>query len=108
MRVLLLHGRKLFLLFELSSYMKVRIIVDPDLCIGAASCVTIAPETFQLNVENKAEVLDHGQAPDGPTYERTMEVTEEELQNIILGAQSCPTLAITVLDEAGTQLYPSL
>lgn len=89
--------------------MKIRIVVDPDLCIGAASCVTIAPDTFQLNVENKAEVLDHGQAPDAPTYERTMEVTDEELENIILGAQSCPTLAITVVDVAtGTQLYPSM
>lgn len=88
--------------------MKLRIIVDPDLCIGAASCVTIAPDTFQLNTENKAEVLDHGTAPDGPTYERIVDVTEDEKETIILGAQSCPTLAITIFDEAGTQLYPSV
>ncbi len=88
--------------------MKLRIVVDPDLCIGAASCVTIAPDTFQLNVENKAEVLDHGQAPGGPTYERIVEATEEEKETIILGAQSCPTLAITIFDEAGAQLYPSV
>lgn len=88
--------------------MKVRIVVDPDLCIGAASCVTIAPDTFQLNVENKAEVLDHGQAPEAPSYERIVEVTEEELQNVILGAQSCPTLAIAIFDETGAQLYPNM
>lgn len=88
--------------------MKLRIVVDPDLCIGAASCVTIAPETFQMNVENKAEVLDHGTAPDGPAYERTIEVSEEERDTIMLGAQSCPTLAITIFDEAGAQLYPSV
>ncbi len=87
--------------------MKIRIVVDADLCIGAASCVTIAPETFVMNVENKAEVLDHGSAPDGPTYERTVEVTSEELENIILGAQSCPTLAISIFDESGAQLYPA-
>ncbi len=86
--------------------MKLRIVVDPDLCIGAASCVTIAPETFQMNVENKADVLDHGVAEGGPSYERTMDVTEEEKDTIILGAQSCPTLAISIFDEAGTQLYP--
>lgn len=86
--------------------MKLRIVVDPDLCIGAASCVTIAPDTFQLNMENKAEVLDHGAAPDGPSYERIVEVTEEEKDTIILGAQSCPTLAVLIFDEAGTQLYP--
>jgi len=86
--------------------MKIRIIVDPDLCIGAASCVTIAPETFALNDENKADVLDHGQAPDGPSYEREVEVTEDEFEKIIMGAQSCPTLAIAIIDEAGNQLYP--
>lgn len=88
--------------------MKIRIVVDPDLCIGAASCVTIAPETFEMNVENKAEVLDHGVAANGPAYEREMDATEDELANIILGAQSCPTLAITVYDEAGKQLYPEV
>lgn len=86
--------------------MKLRIVVDPDLCIGAASCVTIAPETFVMNTENKAEVLDHGVA-DVPSYERSVEVTEEEKENIILGAQSCPTLAITIFDESGAQIYPA-
>ena len=88
--------------------MKLRIVVDPDLCIGAASCVTIAPETFQLNTENKAEVVDHGVADGGPSYERTVEATEEEKNAIILGAQSCPTLAITIFDENGAQLYPEV
>ncbi|MFH1253049.1 MAG: ferredoxin [Candidatus Uhrbacteria bacterium] len=86
--------------------MKIKIKVDPDLCIGAAACVTVAPETFQLNNENKADVLDHGQAPGGPTYEREIEVTEEEKQNILLGAESCPTLAVFVFDENGEQIFP--
>ena len=88
---------------------KIRVVVDPDLCIGAASCVTIAPDTFQLNEENKAWVFDHGQEPDGQhTYERWLEVTEEEKENILLGAQSCPTLAIFLFDENGTQLFPEV
>ena len=86
--------------------MKLRIKVDSDLCIGAASCVTIDPATFQLNAENKAEVLDHGQVIDGPSYERVIEVTEDEKENVLLAAQSCPTLAIFIFDEEGTQLYP--
>lgn len=85
--------------------MKYHIIVDPDLCIGAASCVTIAPETFTLNTENKAEVLDHGQT-NAPTYERWVELTPDELKTVIEGAESCPTLAITILDETGKKLYP--
>lgn len=84
-----------------------KIVVDPDLCIGAASCVTVAPEAFVLNAENKAEVLDHGVA-DAPTYTREVELTPEELQNVILGAQSCPTLAISIFDPSGQQLYPDV
>ena len=87
---------------------KLTIKVDPDLCIGAASCVTITPETFQLNDENKAVVLDHGAEPVERRYERVVEVTEEEKENIILAAQSCPTLAIFLYDEDGKQLYPEM
>lgn len=88
--------------------MKILVKVDPDLCIGAASCVTVSPATFRMNDENKALVLDHGEEPNGPTYEREIEVTEAEKDEIILAAQSCPTLAIFVYDEAGTQLYPEM
>lgn len=88
--------------------MKLKIVVDPDLCIGAASCVTIDPATFILNGENKAEVLDHGEAPNGPTYEREVEMTEDEKDTLILAAQSCPTLAVFIFDEEGTQLFPEM
>ncbi len=85
---------------------KIRVLVDEDLCIGAASCVTIAPETFQLNEENKAWVLDHGTEPGGNKYERWLEVTDDEKENIILAAQSCPTLAVFIFEEDGTQIFP--
>ncbi len=88
--------------------MKLRIVVDPDLCIGAASCVTVDPDTFVMNIENKAEVLDHGAVLGEPAYERFIEVNEAEKEQIITAAQSCPTLAIFVYDEAGEQLYPSV
>lgn len=93
---------------ELKNIMKIKIKVDPDLCIGAASCVTIAPATFQLNNENKAVVLDHGEEQGGRVYERIVEVTEEEKAMILLGAQSCPTLAVSIFDELGAQIFPEL
>lgn len=86
--------------------MKYRIVVDPDLCIGAASCVTLAPDTFTLNIENKAEVLSHGEAEGGPSYTREVELTPEQLEAVMMGAQSCPTLAISIFDDSGKQLYP--
>jgi len=88
--------------------MKLRIVVDPDLCIGAASCVTIDPSTFALNGENKAEVLDHSEAAGGPSYEREVEMNEEEKERLILAAESCPTLAIFIFDEEGVQLFPEV
>ena len=71
---------------------KVRVIRDK--CIGAASCVAIAPKVFQMDKENKAIVL----SQDGNT-------DDEKL----LAAQSCPTGAIVVIDEeTGEQIWPKL
>lgn len=64
-----------------------------DKCIGAASCVAIAPKAFQLDGEQKAVVL--------PT------AGEESDDNLLLGAQSCPTAAIVVVDtQTGEQVWP--
>ena len=86
--------------------MKYRIVADPDLCIGAASCVTVDPAHFALNEENKAVVLDPHHRDDARPYERIVELTDAERDTMILAAQSCPTLAIFVYDETGKQLFP--
>ena len=88
---------------------KIKIVVDPNLCIGAASCVTVAGNFFKMNDENKAVVIDNGaDAPDTDrTYEREVEVTDAQKEMIILAAQACPTLAIFVYDEDGTLLFPT-
>ncbi len=68
-----------------------KIVVDRNLCIGAASCIAVAPGVFELDSENKAVVYnDKG--------------TDDE--TILLAAQSCPTRAILVFDEDGNQIYP--
>lgn len=68
-----------------------KIYVDRDLCIGAASCVAIAPEVFELDGENKAVVKNSRGADD---------------ETILLAAKSCPTKAIILYDEEGNQIYP--
>ena len=35
-----------------------KIIIDKNLCIGCGTCVSIAPKTFKLDNEGKAEVLE--------------------------------------------------
>lgn len=86
--------------------MKYRVVVDPDLCIGAASCVTVDPSHFALNDENKAVVLESEAMEGERTYERTLELDDAGKDNLILAAQSCPTLAIFVYDESGKQIFP--
>jgi ferredoxin len=68
-----------------------KIIIDRDLCIGVASCVTISPATYKLDDENKAVVIDANMASD---------------EELILAAQSCPTKAIIIVDKDGKQIYP--
>lgn len=68
-----------------------KIVVDRDICIGAAPCVTVAPGVFQLDDENKAYVMD----PNGA-----------DAETILLAAQACPVMAIFLYDEEGNQIYP--
>jgi ferredoxin len=68
------------------------VTVIRDKCIGAASCVAVAPNTFKLDDENKAIVL-------------AQKLDSDE--NLLLSAQSCPTAAIIVTDdETGEQIWP--
>lgn len=69
----------------------VKIVVDRDLCIGAAPCVTVAPGVFQLDEENKAYVVDVNAADD---------------DSVRIAAESCPVQAISLFDREGNQIYP--
>lgn len=68
-----------------------KIVIDRDLCIGAATCVTIAPGTFQMDEENKAILVD---------------LRGDEAETILMAAESCPTKAIFLYDDTGAQIYP--
>jgi ferredoxin len=66
--------------------------VKKDLCIGAATCVAIAPNTFVIDENNKAIIL---------------ESEWEEDDIVMAAAQSCPVFAIIVKDAAtGKQIFP--
>ena len=66
--------------------------VDKDLCIGAATCVAIAPQTFLLDSEAKAIILN------------TAELDSDE--TILDAARGCPTAAIYITDAAGNAVFP--
>lgn len=69
-----------------------RIEVKRDLCIGASSCVVVAPGVFELDSELKAIVKD----PNGA-----------DAHTILEAARACPTLAIFLYDDDGKQVFPT-
>ena len=71
---------------------KLKITVDRNLCIGAATCIAIAPKTFLLDNEAKAVIL------------KTAD--QEEEQTMIDAAKGCPVAAIIIEDEQGNKVFP--
>lgn len=66
--------------------------IDRDLCIGAATCVALAPRAWALDDEAKAIILDSCQ--------------EETDEALLEAAKGCPVMAIFITDETGKQIYP--
>ncbi len=61
-----------------------KVEVDQQMCIGSGNCVEVAEGVFQLNDEEKAEVVD-------PTAQSIDVLREAEKQ--------CPVAAITVEED---------
>ena len=67
---------------------KLRVWVDPQICVGNAMCETIAAHTFRLNDNRQSEAVN----PEG-----------DSLETILEAAENCPTSAISVFQD-GRQL----
>ncbi len=63
--------------------------VDPDLCVGAAMCIAIAPDVFELGNDGISQVVGEG---------------EDDL--LREAAEECPAQAIILKDDQGNQIYP--
>jgi len=70
----------------------VKIKIDRDLCIGAGTCVALAPNTFELDDELKATLKDNDK--------------KDPEEGILAAAKSCPTLAVILENDQGKQIYP--
>ena len=68
-----------------------KIVVDRDLCIGAASCIAVAGGTYVLDNENKAIVTNADDTDDA---------------TLLMSAESCPTKAILLFDKSGNKVFP--
>jgi ferredoxin len=66
--------------------------IDRDLCIGAATCLAIAPKAWALDNEAKAIILDTAES--------------ESDETLLAAAKGCPVMAIILTDETGKQVFP--
>lgn len=84
--------------------MAFKVKVDRTLCIGAASCVAVAPKTFELDSEGKAVTLkkDGTKTSDYVNY---IDIDDTET-NILNSAKSCPVDAIIIVevDDQGNEI----
>ena len=67
------------------------VIVDREVCIGAADCVAVAPTVFRLDGKRRVTLLD------------PLSVDEKTIRR---AAERCPTDAIILETEDGEQVYP--
>lgn len=83
---------------------KYKVKVDRDLCIGAATCVILAPKTFELDSEGKAVIL----KKDGTKTSDFVkgEDIEDTDETVLYSAKSCPVDAIIIVevDDQGKEI----
>ena len=82
---------------------KLTVKVDHTACSGIGSCIETSGRFFRFDDENRAVVISN-QTGDAEA-EQTLEVSDDEAKEILLAAESCPMVAISVHDEGGAQLY---
>lgn len=89
---------------------KYKVKVDRELCIGAASCVVVSPDTYELDSEGKAVIKkkDGTMTSDFVNY---VDINDNET-NILNGAKCCPVNAVIIVevDEQGNevkQIWPA-
>lgn len=82
--------------------------IDRDQCIGAASCVAVYPDVFEIDEEAKAVLkLKGGEVTSERTDITALDVSSVDDDTLLLAAQSCPTAAIYLYDETGEQVFPA-
>ena len=79
---------------------KLDVGVDHDLCMGASSCVELAPDVFHLDWSKKKSIFD-------PAPLEALNGSSADPEKIFKAAQSCPYRAIFLRDAVtGEFVFP--
>ena len=77
--------------------------IEQGKCMGAESCVELAPEVFALDYSN----LGFGRSQDAPLGMKDVMDREVHSEKIETAVRSCPYKAIVLTDaETGEQIFP--
>jgi ferredoxin len=71
---------------------KYTMTIDRSACIGAATCIALAPHAYVLDAEAKAVFLDSA--------------GDESDEALLNAAKGCPVAAIKIVDDTGKQIFP--
>ncbi|QQS61495.1 MAG: ferredoxin [Candidatus Moraniibacteriota bacterium] len=66
--------------------------VDKEKCIGAGICTAIAAQSFELDAEGKALILNG--------------IDQENKEALLDSAKACPVAAIIIKNKDGSTVYP--
>jgi ferredoxin len=66
--------------------------VDTTVCIGAAPCTAMAPNSFVLNDDGKAAILQG--------------IDSDDMDTVLNAARACPVAAIRIKNEKGETVFP--
>lgn len=84
-----------------------KVIIDRDKCIGAAPCIAVAPNVFELDDEGKAFVKDEAKNATDDDGKIRIKTDSADDETIKTAAESCPVQAIIVYDDDGNQIFPA-
>ena len=80
---------------------KIRVEYKRDECIGAAACAAVNPEKWEIKEDGLADLIGSKLRKDG-FYE--LEISDADLENMMLAAESCPVNVIHIYDKNGNKL----
>lgn len=84
---------------------RLAISIEQGKCMGAESCVALAPELFALDLTNLG--LGRSKSGDAPLGMKDVMDREIDSERILTAVESCPYKAIIIKDlETGEQVFP--
>jgi len=85
-----------------------RIEYTRNKCIGAFACVSIDTDTWAMNDDNKADLVNGQKVQEEKDGKDEIWVKEvDELGNLVEGARACPVNVIKIIDtQTGEVLAP--